>query len=106
MSTGGFGSDPGPKAGRVARLKFGTATVLPRLTTSRRTRPLHRARSTGSRMETSASHVTRPCASTSMRLQSTVPIPSPSAVRSMYTSSDADTTSSIVRVRSTSNCGS
>ena len=35
--------------------------------------------------------VTRPAASISMRLQSTVPIPSSSAVRSMYTSSDADT---------------
>ncbi len=62
-SIGGFGSDPGPKAGRVARLKLGTATVLPRLTTSRRTRPLHCARSTGRRMDTSESQVTRPAAS-------------------------------------------
>src|SRR5262249_49431850 len=33
-SMGGLGSDPAANTGRVARLKFGTATVLPRLTTS------------------------------------------------------------------------
>src|SRR5262245_51848347 len=59
-STGGAGLGPGTKVGRVARLKLGTATVLPRLTTSSMTRPLHRRRSTGSRIDTSDSNSTRP----------------------------------------------
>ncbi len=56
----GFGSEPGPNTGRVAWLKFGTATVFPRLTTSSITRPLARARSTGSSTDTSAANSTRP----------------------------------------------
>ena len=59
-STGGSGFEPGTNAGRVARLKLGTATVFPRLTTSSITRPLPRARSTGTRMDTSDSNSTRP----------------------------------------------
>jgi hypothetical protein len=59
-SIGGFGSAPGPNTGRVAQLKFGTATVFPRFTTSTSSRPLARARSTGSSTETSALNSTRP----------------------------------------------
>ncbi len=56
------GSESGPKTGRVAWLKLGTVTMLPRFTTSTRSRPLPRARSTGSRIDTSAANSTRPAA--------------------------------------------
>ena len=63
-STGGFGSRAGPE-GRprgVVEVRERT-TMLPRFTTSTSTRPLARARSTGSRSETSAAKPTRPAAS-------------------------------------------
>src|SRR5215475_12207001 len=58
-SIGGCGSLLGPRTGRVAWLKSGTVTRLPRLTTSRMSLPLIRERSTGRRIETSEAKATR-----------------------------------------------